>query len=89
VVDRFLRIWVFTNVLMAIVHVMPVPPLDGSRMLAPFLPGRARTVYESWEPYGGLFMLAVFFILPGPFLTIVGAVVEGLFGLLLGGTGVG
>jgi Zn-dependent protease len=89
VVDRFLRIWVFTNVLMAIVHVMPVPPLDGSRMLAPFLPGRARTLYESWEPYGGLFMLAVFFILPGPFLAIVGAVVEGLFGLLLGGAGVG
>lgn len=88
-VGRFLRIWVFTNVLVAIVHVMPIPPLDGSRMLAPFLPGRARTVYESWEPYGGLFMLAVFFVLPGPFLAIVGAVVEGLFALLLGGSPAG
>jgi Zn-dependent protease len=87
--DRFMRIWVFTNVLVAIVHVMPLPPLDGSRMLAPFLPTRARSVYESWEPYGGLFMLAVFFIFPGPFLAIVGAVVDGLFGLLLGGAGVG
>jgi len=80
----FLEIWVFTNVLMAMLHVVPVPPLDGSRILARFLPHRARAVYESWEPYGALFVLFLLFILPSPILGLVGAAVDGLLNLLVG-----
>jgi Zn-dependent protease len=79
---EFLTIWVFTNVLLTAFHVIPVPPLDASKILARFLPSRARTVYESWEPYGALFVLAILFLLPTPILGIVNAIADGLVSLL-------
>jgi Zn-dependent protease len=80
---RFLLIWVSLNVLLAVFNVMPIPPLDGSKVLALFLPPRAREVYRSWEPYGALFMLVIFFIFPGPVFGIVLAVRDGLLRLIL------
>lgn len=82
-VGRFLFVWVFTNALMAVFHLIPLPPFDASRILARFLPPRARTVYESWQPYGPLFVLVIVFILPAPILSIVYSVVEGLLDLLI------
>ena len=83
-VSRFLGVWVFLNVLLAVFNVMPIPPLDGSKVLALALPPRAREVYRSWEPYGALFMLVVFFLFPGVIFAIVNPVVEGLFSVLVG-----
>jgi Zn-dependent protease len=80
----FLEIWVFTNVLLMAFHVIPVPPLDASKILARFLPPRARSVYESWEPYGALFVLAILFLIPSPILGIVDAIAGGLVDLLTG-----
>lgn len=82
--QRFLYIWVFTNAFMGIVHIVPVPPLDGARILARFLSGRAREVYESWDPYGALFILFLLFLIPSPILGIVDAVVRGLLALFVG-----
>jgi Zn-dependent protease len=79
---EFLYIWVFTNVLLTAFHIIPVPPLDASKILARFLPSRARSVYESWEPYGALFVLGILFLLPTPILGIVNGVAEGLVSLL-------
>lgn len=80
----FLEIWVVLNVVLAVFNIMPIPPLDGSKVLAMFLPPRAREVYRSWEPYGALFMLVVFFLFPGAIFAIVNPVVEGLLALLVG-----
>lgn len=83
-VERFLGIWVYTNVFLGVFHIVPVPPLDGSRILARFLSGRARQVYESWDPYGALFILFVLFLIPAPVLSIVDAVAGGLLSLFVG-----
>lgn len=83
VLTDFLLIWVSLNVLLAVFNVMPIPPLDGSKVLALFLPPRAREVYRSWEPYGALFMLVIFFIFPGPIFSMVLAVRDGLLRLIL------
>jgi Zn-dependent protease len=83
-VQRFLTIWVFTNVFLGVLHIVPVPPLDGSRILARFLTGRAREVYESWDPYGALFILFLLFLVPAPILGIVDAVASGLLTLFVG-----
>lgn len=80
----FLFIWVFTNALMAVFHLIPLPPFDASRILARFLPPRARSVYESWQPYGALFVLVIVFVIPAPILGIVYSVVGGLLDLLVG-----
>lgn len=81
---EFLFWWIQLNVLLAVFNIMPIPPLDGSKVLALFLPPRAREVYRSWEPYGALFMLVVFFLFPGAIFAIVSPVVEGLLTLLVG-----
>jgi Zn-dependent protease len=81
---QFLSIWVFTNVLLTAFHIIPVPPLDASKILARFLPSRARQVYESMEPYGALFVLVILFLLPSPILGIVEAIAGGLVRLLTG-----
>jgi Zn-dependent protease len=83
-VGEFFYLWTVVNIAMAVIHIVPVPPLDGSRILAPLLPPRARAVYESWEPYGALFVLALLFLLPVPILAIAQAVAAGLNQLLLG-----
>lgn len=84
-VSRFLVIWVYTNVFLGVFHIVPVPPLDGSRILARFLSGRAREVYESWDQYGALFILFLLFLIPAPILGIVDAVAGGLIALFVGG----
>lgn len=83
-ISEFLGWWIFLNVLLAVFNIMPIPPLDGSKILALALPPRAREIYRSWEPYGALFMLVVFFLFPGVIFAIVNPVVAGLFSVLVG-----
>jgi Zn-dependent protease len=82
-VGDFLLLWTVVNVTMAVIHIVPVPPLDGSRILAPLLPPRARAVYESWEPYGALFVLALLFLLGAPILALTEALSGALVQVLL------
>jgi Zn-dependent protease len=84
VLFRSLDIWVLINVFLAVIHLFPVPPLDGSKVLAVYLPERARGVFENLEPYGPLFVLLILFLLPAPIIGFVGAAADGLRSLLVG-----
>jgi Zn-dependent protease len=59
------------NFFLCVFNLMPIPGLDGSRILAQFLHGRAREVYTNLDQYLPLFLLLVFFLLAGPILGIV------------------
>ncbi|HEY1331732.1 MAG TPA: site-2 protease family protein [Actinomycetota bacterium] len=67
-----------TQVILAAMNIVPIPPLDGSRIVARFLTGRAREVYQNLDQYGALFMLVIFFIFAGPIFSFVGAVGNGI-----------
>jgi Zn-dependent protease len=67
----FTLAWVVVNAFMFGLQLMPVPGLDGSKLLAPFLPPRAREVYVNLDQYLVLFILLIFFLLAGPLLAIV------------------
>jgi Zn-dependent protease len=80
VVDAF----VFTNLSLFVFHLMPVPGLDGARIIARFLPIRARTVYTNLDQYLVLFILAVVFLLPAPLLSIVNSLADAVCGVVAG-----
>jgi Zn-dependent protease len=63
--------FLYTNVVMFVFHLMPIPGLDGARLLARVLPPRAAEVYRNLDQYLVLFVLAVFFLIGGPLLGIV------------------
>jgi len=69
--ETFALAWLIVNAFMFGFQLMPVPGLDGAKLLAPFLPPRPREVYVNAEQYLVLFILVIFFILSGPLLAIV------------------
>ena len=73
-----------TTIIIGVLNLIPVPPLDGSRIIARFLPTRAREVYTNLQQYGALFMLAIFFLLPTPINAFVSAVGGGICQLVAG-----
>jgi Zn-dependent protease len=58
------------NVLLAIFNLLPIPPLDGSSVLAGVLPERLATGLDRIRPYGFLLLYAL--LLSGGFNLVVG-----------------
>ncbi len=75
---RIAYAFLIVNGFMFLIQLMPVPGFDGSKLLVRVLHGRAREVYANLDEYLVLFVLLIFFLLGGPFLSIV----TGLFGAI-------
>ncbi len=52
---------VITNIVLAVFNLVPIPPLDGSKILFAFLPARFDHLRNSLERYG--FLILLFFVL--------------------------
>lgn len=53
------RIGIFVNVLLAIFNLLPIPPLDGGRVLSGLLPPRWSRILDQIEPFGILIVLVL------------------------------
>lgn len=73
---------VFVNLVLMAINLLPVPPLDGGRILTGLLPLRAARLYARIEPFG-LFIL-IFLLITGVVGLILGPVVFGSIRLLPG-----
>jgi Zn-dependent protease len=57
-------IWI--NIMLAVFNLVPIPPLDGSKILMGLLPGNMALSFSRLEPYGFIILLVLFYsgILP-------------------------
>ncbi|MBI5886519.1 MAG: site-2 protease family protein [Deltaproteobacteria bacterium] len=75
---------VIINVAMAVFNMVPIPPLDGSHILAVLLPPASARAFARIRPYG--FMILLLFIATDTFSKIFAPVIYLLAGTLLGGS---
>ena len=74
----------FTNVSLMVFHLLPIPGLDGGRLLALLLPPHAREVFRNADRYLALIVLVVLFVftfLLGIARLLAGAVCDSLTGV--------
>ena len=79
-----LSVLTYVNIAMCVFHLMPIPGLDGARLLARVLPPRAQVVYRNLDQYLVLFTLVIFFVFAGPMLAIVNGLTNAVCRLVAG-----
>lgn len=73
---------IFINLLLAFFNLIPIPPLDGSRLVAGVLPRQLATLYARIEPYGILMVMALLYL--GVMTYVIFPLVEFFFTHLTG-----
>ena len=78
---------IIINLLLMIFNLLPIPPLDGGRVVSSLLPGKLSWQYDRLEPYGffiiiGLILLGVVQSILLPVLQFGYVAIGSLFGIL-------
>jgi Zn-dependent protease len=83
-IGSLLRFFCYANLILAFFNLLPIPPLDGSRVVQWFLPDSTRNSYRSMERYGFFILIGATWMLPGLFNAYLAVTVVPLFALLTG-----
>ncbi len=81
--SMLLSVVVYANVLLAVFNLLPIPPLDGSKLLYAVLPDSMWKVKQILEQYGFFILLA--FIMVG--FSWIHPIINYIYLLLIGGNG--
>ncbi|MBK5211204.1 MAG: site-2 protease family protein [Coriobacteriia bacterium] len=84
VVAYLLSYMAFMNLVLAFFNLIPLPPLDGSRVVQRFLPTKARDAYHRLEPYGFVIIMATIWFFPQVFNAYLVLTVTPVFNFLVG-----
>jgi Zn-dependent protease len=77
---------VFINVIFMVLNLLPLPPLDGGRMLVSLLPHRYAYKFSRVEPYGFVILIVLLFtgvlgLVLWPVISLAMAGISGAFGV--------
>lgn len=85
----FIYIFVLINISLAIFNLIPIPPLDGSKIFLNLLPPQSSQKWEeAFDRYGFILLIIIVFLPIGPsgkslLTTIISPAINFIFGLLL------
>ena len=79
--DQILAMAIQINLVLAIFNLVPIPPLDGSRLVMGILPNRYAYVYSRMEPYGIVIVFLLLYL--GLFEKYIWPIIDNI-SLLLG-----
>ena len=73
---------VWINIMLGVFNLVPIPPLDGSKILLGLLPREMAGAYSRLEPYGFVILLVLFYtgLLPRfimPIISFAQSVISG------------
>ena len=81
-ISDILGIVIFMNILLAVFNLIPLAPLDGSKLVKELLPRHLASAYARWERYGPLLLVGLvmsdYFFHTGILRTVLGPIVAGL-----------
>lgn len=59
--EMLLRMMLFLNVSLAVFNLLPIPPLDGSKILSTFLPESVQPAFNAIEQYGFMILMVIIY----------------------------
>jgi len=80
-VTRILVASVIMNIVLGVFNMIPIPPLDGGRVMTGLLPMPVARLYARLEPFGMFIIVAL--LMTGSLDTLIGPVVDALLNVLL------
>ncbi len=76
----------YINISLAVFNLIPIPPLDGSRLVTALLPDRLYAAFLKYEKYSGIALLALIFLLNrlgiSPISAVSGFIFDGFVQML-------
>jgi len=70
------------NVLLGVFNLLPIPPLDGSRLLSIFLPPSRQNIVYFLDQYGIFLLLGILILAPGLLTPVFRGITRFLYGLV-------
>ena len=67
---------ILINLILAFFNLLPIPPLDGSHVMAHVLPDALRRPYERVSEWGILVLIGIMYLVPGAFSVVLWPVYE-------------
>jgi Zn-dependent protease len=79
---RLLQMLVVLNVVLGVFNLLPIPPLDGSRLLSIFLPPSRQNIVYFLDQYGIFLLLGILILAPGLLTPVFQGITRFLYGLV-------
>jgi Zn-dependent protease len=79
---RLLEMLVLLNVVLGVFNLLPIPPLDGSRLLSIFLPPSRQNIVYFLDQYGIFLLLGLLILAPGLLTPLFRGITRFLYGLV-------